>query len=251
MGDYFIKRVGGKVYNQAQAAQAIAEKWGISKAECDAFAVQSHEKADYAAKRGFFKKEILPTSGVDKAGNRVVVDADETIRGETSLEKLAELKPVLDTDWITAGISSPVSDGASAVILMSEKITKKLNLTPLVRIVANAVIGSDPVYMLTGPMEATPKVLKKAGLRMEDMDLFEVNEAFASIPLAWAKELNAPMERLNVCGGALALGHPLGSSGSRLSVTAIYELLRRRAKYALITLCTGPGMAPATIFERI
>lgn len=251
IGDYFIERVKGRVYNQAQAAQAIAEKWGITKEACDVLALQSHEKASYAAESGYFRKEILPTVGVDEAGNEFVVDTDETIRPDTTLEKLATLKPVLDTDWITAGISSPVSDGASAVVLMSEARVKELNLTPLARIVSNVVIGSDPVYILTGPMEATPMVLQKAGLSMDDIDLFEVNEAFAPIPLAWAKELNAPMEKLNVCGGAIALGHPVGSSGCRLSVTAIYELIRRSAKYALVTLCTGAGMAPATIFERV
>jgi acetyl-CoA acetyltransferase family protein len=251
IGDYFIERVKGRVYNQAQAAQAIAEKWGIKKEECDVFAFQSHEKASYAAESGYFKKEILPTAGVDEAGNEFVAERDETIRPDTTLEKLATLKPVLDTDWITAGISSPVSDGASAVVLMSEARVKELKLTPLARVVSNAVIGSDPVYILTGPMEATPMVLQKAGLSMDDIDLFEVNEAFAPIPLAWAKELNAPMEKLNVCGGAIALGHPVGSSGCRLSVTAIYELIRRSAKYALVTLCTGAGMAPATIFERV
>ena len=251
IGDYFIERVKGRVYNQAQAAQAIGEKWGITKEACDMLALQSHEKASFAAESGYFKKEILPTVGVDEAGNEFVADTDETIRPDTTLDKLATLKPVLDTDWITAGISSPVSDGASAVMLMSEARVKGLNLTPLARIVSNVVIGSDPVYILTGPMEATPMVLQKAGLDMDDIDLFEVNEAFAPIPLAWAKELNAPMEKLNVCGGAIALGHPVGSSGCRLSVTAIYELIRRSAKYALVTLCTGAGMAPATIFERV
>ena len=128
---------------------------------------------------------------------------------------------------------------------------KELNLTPLARIKANAVIGCDPVLMLTGPIYATPKVLEKAGLTMDDIDLFEVNEAFAPIPLAWAKELKAPMEKLNVNGGAMALGHPVGNSGSRLTVTAIYELIRRKEKHALVTLCTGGAMAPATIFERV
>jgi len=245
IGEYFIERVKGRVYNQAQAAQAIAEKWGITKEECDVFALKSHEKASYAAENGYFKKEILPTVGVDKQGNKIIVDRDETIRADTTLEKLATLKPVLDTDWITAGISSPISDGASAVILMSEERLRALNLTPLARIVSSAVVGSDPVYILTGPMEATPKVLKKAGLSLEDMDLFEVNEAFSPIPLSWAKELDAPMEKLNVCGGAIALGHAVGNSGCRLAVTAIYELIRRKARYGLIT-----GMAPATILER-
>jgi len=247
---FYIERVRGKFYNQAQAAQAIGENWGITKQDCDAFAVSSHQKAHHAAVNGYFKQEIVPTKGLDGEGKEVVVDRDETIRPDTTLEKLAHLKPVLGSDWITAGISSPVTDGASAVILMSGEKMRELKLKPLARIVANAVVGSDPVLMLTGPLAATPLVLKKAGLKMEDIDIFEVNEAFAPVPLAWARELKAPMEKLNVNGGALALGHPVGNSGCRLAVTALHELIRRQARYALVTLCTGGAMAPATIFER-
>ncbi len=250
-GEYFLKRVKGRDFNQAQAAQAIAEKWNISQEECLSYSIQSHKKAMYATEKGYFKNEIQPMAGIDKNGDEIIVYKDETIRLDTTPEIMAKLRPVLETDWITAGISSPVSDGASAVVLMSAEKTKALDLTPLARVVSNVVVGSDPVYMLTGPVDATPKVLKKAGLTMDDMDIFEVNEAFASIPLSWAKELHAPMEKMNVCGGAIALGHPVGSSGSRLSITAIYELIRRKAKYALVTLCTGAGMAPATIFERV
>jgi len=249
-GQYYIDRVKGKFYNQAQAAQAIGENWGVTKEMCDEFAVASHQNAHQATVNGYFKNEIMPLKGLDKDGNEIVMDKDETIRPDTSLEKLAGLNPVLGTDWITAGISSPVTDGASAVVLMSGEKVKEMNLTPLARIVANAVVGSDPVYMLTGPLEATPKVLHKAGLTMDDIDIFEVNEAFAPIPLAWVKELNAPMDKLNVNGGAMALGHPVGNSGCRLTVTAINELQRRKANRALVTLCTGGAMAPATIFER-
>lgn len=249
-GQYYIDRVKGKFYNQAQAAQAIGENWGVTKEMCDEFAVASHQNAHQATVNGYFKNEIMPLKGLDKDGNEIVMDKDETIRPDTSLEKLAGLNPVLGTDWITAGISSPVTDGASAVVLMSGEKVKEMNLTPLARIVANAVVGSDPVYMLTGPLEATPKVLHKAGLTMDDIDIFEVNEAFAPIPLAWVKELNAPMDKLNVNGGAMALGHPVGNSGCRLTVTAINELNRRKANRALVTLCTGGAMAPATIFER-
>jgi acetyl-CoA acyltransferase len=249
-GQYYIDRVKGKFYNQAQAAQAIGEKWGVTKQMCDEFAVASHQNAHKATVNGYFKNEIMPLKGLDKEGNEIVQDKDETIRPDTSLEKLAGLNPVLGTDWITAGISSPVTDGASAVVLMSGEKVKELNLTPLARIVANAVVGSDPVLMLTGPLVATPKVLDKAGLTMDDIDIFEVNEAFAPIPLAWVKELSAPMDKLNVNGGAMALGHPVGNSGCRLTVTAINELQRRKAKRALVTLCTGGAMAPATIFER-
>ncbi len=248
--DYYTERVNGKFYNQAEAAQKIAEKWGVTKEECDALAVASHQKAHQATVNGYFKKEILPTRGLDKEGNELVQDQDETIRPGTVMEKLATLKPVLGTDWITAGISSPITDGASAVLLMSGEKVKELNMKPMARIVANAVVGSDPMLMLTGPLYVTPKVLKKAGMKMDDIDIFEVNEAFAPVPLAWAKEMNAPLEKLNVNGGAMALGHPVGNSGCRLTVTAIHELIRREAKYALVTLCTGGAMAPASIFER-
>ena len=250
LGEYYVKRVEGKLYNQAQAAQAIAEKWGVTREQCDEFAVSSHAKAHHATENGYFKNEIMPTKGLDAEGNEIVRDADETIRPTTSMEKLATLNPVLGTDWITAGIASPVTDGASAVVLMSGEKVKELNVKPMARVVANAVVGSDPILMLTGPLTVTPKVLDKAGMKMDDIDIFEVNEAFAPIPLAWAKELGAPMEKLNVNGGAMALGHPVGNSGCRLAITAISELIRRDARYALVTLCTGAAMAPATIFEK-
>ena len=250
-GQFYIDRVGGKLYNQGQAAEAIANQWGITREDCEAFAVSSHLKANDATKAGYFKNEISPTKGLDKEGNEIVVEVDEPIRPDTSGEKLAELQPALGTSMITAGVSSPVTDGASAILMMSGEKVKELNLTPVAQIKANAVIGCDPVLMLTGPIYATPKVLEKAGLTMADIDIFEVNEAFAPIPLAWARELDAPMVDLNVNGGAIALGHPVGNSGARLTITATYELMRRKAKYALITLCTGGAMAPATIIERV
>jgi acetyl-CoA acyltransferase len=251
-GDYYMQRLHGlPLFNMAQAAQAIAGKWGITRLQCEEFALTSHQKAHAATVNGYFKREIVATQGLNKDGEKFLNETDETIRPDTSLNKLAALAPALDTQWITAGIASPVTDGCSAVLLMCEETVKKLNLRPLARIVANAVVGSDPGLVLTGPIYSTPKVLKKAGLKMADIDIFEVNEAFAPVPLIWAKELDAPMDRLNVNGGALALGHPVGNSGCRLSVTAIYELIRRQAKYALVTLCTGGGMAPATIFERV
>ena len=250
-GDYYMERVKGKFYNQAQAAQAIAEQWGVTREECDEFAASSHAKAHAATEAGYFKNEIMPTKGVDAEDNEIVRDTDEPIRPGTNVEKLATLNAVLGTDWITAGIASPVTDGASAVVLMSGEKVKELGITPLARIVANSVVGSDPILMLTGPIVVTPMVLKKAGLTMDDIDIFEVNEAFAPIPLAWAKEFDAPMEKLNVNGGALALGHPVGNSGCRLTITAVHELIRREAKYGLITLCTGGAMAPATIIERV
>lgn len=237
--------------DQLSAAQAIANKWKVTKEECQDFAIASHEKALKATKEGYFKKEILTVQGIDKDGNKVPCDTDETMRAGVSRELLDGLKILPGTDWMTAGLSSTVTDGASAVLLMSGEKVNELGLTPMARVVASAVVGSDPVLMLTGPMTATPKVLRIAGLKMEDIDLFEVNEAFAPIPLAWAKEVKADMTKLNVNGGALALGHPVGNSGCRLSITAIHELQRRKAKYALVTLCTGGGQAPATIFQRV
>ncbi len=245
----YLDRYG--IPNQMGSAQAIANQWKITREECQDFAIASHEKALRAIKEGFFKKEILPTAGLDKDGTTFTCEADEPVRAGVTREVLNALKVLPGTDWMTAGLSSTVTDGASAVILMSGEKAKELKVKPLARVVANAVIGSDPKLMLTGPITVTPKVLAKAGLKMSDIDIFEVNEAFAPIPLAWAKELKADMDRLNVNGGALALGHPVGNSGCRLTVTAIHELIRRNAKYGLVTLCTGGGQAPATIFERV
>ncbi|OHD63357.1 MAG: acetyl-CoA acetyltransferase [Spirochaetes bacterium RBG_13_51_14] len=245
----YLDRYG--IPSQMVSAQAIANQWKIPKEECQDFAISSHGKALAATQNGYFKREILPVQGLDRDGNGILCETDEPIRAGVTREGLDALKVIPGTEWITAGLSSTVTDGASAVVLMSGDRVNKLGLTPLVRVVASAVVGSDPKLMLTGPITATPKVLKKAGLSMADIDIFEVNEAFAPIPLAWAKELKADREKLNVNGGALALGHPVGNSGCRLSVTAIYELHRRNARYALVTLCTGGGQAPATIFERV
>jgi len=247
-GNFYLEKYG--IPSQITAAQAIANQWNITKEECQDFAVASHQKAHRATVEGRFKDEIVPVPGLDKPGNRIDCIDDETIRPETSREALESLKVLPGTDWMTAGLSSPVTDGASAMVLMSGEKVRELGLAPLARVVASAVVGSDPILMLTGPITVTPKVLARAGLAMNDIDIFEVNEAFAPIPLAWAKELNADMDRLNVNGGAMALGHPVGNSGCRLSVTAVHELKRRKGKYALVTLCTGGGQAPAVIFER-
>jgi acetyl-CoA acyltransferase len=248
-GKFYTTKYGKP--DQIAAAQMIADKWEISMEECQDFAISSNRKAHAATIGGYFKNEIIPTRGVDKEENEITRDTDETIRPDTTRESLNALKVLPNTKWITVGISSTITDGSSAVVLMSEQKMRELKLEPMARVVANAVVGSDPQLMLTGPIYATPKVLDKAGLKMEDIDIFEINEAFAPIPLAWAKALHADMDRLNVNGGALALGHPVGNSGCRLSVTAIHELRRRKGKYALVSLCTGGGMAPATIFERV
>ncbi|HDQ04117.1 MAG TPA: thiolase family protein [Deltaproteobacteria bacterium] len=237
--------------DQIGSAQKIANKFGITKDECQQFAVASHQKAYKATLEGRFKKEIMPMKGLEKDGGEITRDTDETIRPDTTIQKLEALKILPNTEWMTPGLSSTITDGSSAVILMSERKIKELKLEPLARIVANIVVGSDPELMLTGPIPATQMILAKTGMAMKDIDIFEVNEAFAPIPLAWAKELKADMDKLNVNGGAMALGHPVGNSGCRLSITAIHELHRRKARYALVTLCTGGGQAPATIFERV
>jgi len=247
-GKFYLDKYG--LPSQMTSAQLIANKWGITKEECQDFAVSSHEKAHRATVEGRFAEEILVVPGLDKEGKKIECSTDEPIRPGTTRETLDTLKVLPGTEFMTAGLSSTVTDGASAMVLMSGEKVRELGLTPLARVAASAVIGSDPVLMLTGPITVTPKVLAKAGLSMSDIDIFEVNEAFAPIPLAWAKELDADMSRLNVNGGALALGHPVGNSGCRLSVSAIYELRRRKGRYALVTLCTGGGQAPATIFER-
>lgn len=251
LGAYYARRVQGKLYNQAQAAQAIAEKWKVTKQQCDEYAVRSHQRAHHAATQGWFAEEIVPTSGLDPEGAEVVVDADETIRPDTTVQKLAGLKPVLGTEWITAGISSPVTDGASALVLASGRMVTKLGVEPLARLVASAVVGSDPVLMLTGPIDAAPAVLERASLSFEQIDVLEVNEAFAPIPLAFQEQFPETADKLNPLGGAIALGHPVGNSGSRLAITAIHQLRRTGQKRALVTLCTGGAMAPATIFERV
>lgn len=247
-GPYYTNKYGQP--DQMLGAQLIADHWGITEDECIAFAISSHQKAHHATVNGYFRNEIMPMKGLNKEGNEIVMENDETIRPDTTTEKLKALDVLPNTKFITAGISSTITDGASAVVLMSEKKMKALKLEPLARIVASAVVGSDPKLMLTGPIYATPKVLAKAGLALGDIDIFEINEAFAPIPLAWVKELKADESKLNVCGGAIALGHPVGNSGCRLTVTAINELRRRGGRYALVSLCTGGGMAPATILER-
>jgi acetyl-CoA acetyltransferase family protein len=236
--------------NQGQAAEMIANKWGITAQDMDKFAVKSHQNADKATKAGHFKNEVIPLKTKNKEGQEIEFTVDECIRPDTNLEKLATLKPALATKIITAGRSSPVTDGASAVLLMSEKKMKELKLEPLARVVATDVIGDDPIIMLTGPIQVTHKILKRTGMKISDFDIFEINEAFASVPLAWLIEHKVDPEKLNVNGGALAIGHPVGNSGTRLTTTAIWELKRRKGRYALISLCTGFGMAPVTIIER-
>lgn len=241
-----------QIVNQGISAELIADKWGFTREQLDEYALRSHQLALKAIKNGYYQDEIVPITVTDEHGNELIVDVDEGPRADTSLDILSELKPVFKEDGkITAGNSSQMSDGASAVILMSKEKALELGLKPKAKIIARSVIGSDPTLMLTGPIEATRQVLNKAGLSLDDMDRYEVNEAFAPIPLAWIHDLEADMDKLNVNGGAIALGHPLGATGTKLLVSLINELERIDGKYGLLAICEGMGMANATVIERI
>ncbi|WP_010647931.1 thiolase family protein [Oceanobacillus massiliensis] len=241
-----------EIINQGISAERIAGKWEISREEMDAFSIESHEKAIHAMKKGYFNKEIIPLKVIRADGTQTVINQDEGPREGSSMEKMAGLKPAfLKNGRITAGNSSQISDGAAAILIMSREKAEELGYKPKFKILARVVIGSDPTLMLTGPIAATEKVLKKAGLSMDAIDIFEVNEAFASVPIAWLKETGANPNKLNPNGGAIALGHPLGASGARLMVTMLYELERTGKRYGLQTMCEGHGMANATIIERL
>lgn len=241
-----------EIINQGLSADRIADQWAFSRQQMDEFSLESHEKAIAAQREGKFAEEIMPVEVTIHDGTRTVVKEDEGPRADTNLDKLATLHPAFHEEGkITAGNSSQISDGASAVLLMSRKKAEELGLRPRFRVVARSVVGSDPTFMLTGPIPATEKVLKKAGMKIDDIDLFEVNEAFASVPLAWLSETGADPKKLNVNGGAIALGHPLGASGGRLMCTMLYEMERTGARYGLQTMCEGHGMANATVIERL
>ncbi len=234
--------------HQGISAEMIAAKWDIPRDELDAFSLRSHQRAAAAADAGYFDRELMPLPLADGS----TFTRDEGIRRDTSLEKLAALQPSFKPDGlITAGNSSQISDGAAALLLMTPEKADELGLRPRARIVAQKVVGVDPVLMLTGPIPATRAVLAKGGLALDDINLFEVNEAFAPVVLAWQREIQPDMERVNVNGGAIALGHPLGCSGARLMVTLLHELERREARYGLQTMCCGGGLGTATIIERL
>jgi acetyl-CoA C-acetyltransferase len=241
-----------EIVNQGISAEKIADKWEFSRKQLDEYALKSHERALKAIERGDYEKEIVRVSVQNEDGIETVANVDEGPRRDTTLEALGELKTVFKEDGkITAGNASQMSDGASAVLLMSLEKANQLGLVPKARIVARSVVGSDPTLMLTGPIAATKKVLEKANLTLEDMDRYEVNEAFAPVPLAWQKELNADPDKLNVNGGAIALGHPLGATGTKLLVSLVNELERSGGRYGLLAICEGMGMANATIIEHI
>jgi acetyl-CoA acetyltransferase family protein len=234
--------------HQGISAEMMAERWGLGRSELDDFAFRSHLRAMGAIQDGHFEGQILPVTRPDGA----VVSRDEGVRMPPDRDKMANLKPVFKPDGVvTAGNSSQVSDAAAALLLASARAVGRYNLTPRARIVARAVVGSDPVLMLDAPIPATREVLKRAGLLFEDIDVIEINEAFASVVLTWACELHPDMERVNPNGGAIALGHPLGATGAILMAKLLAELERTRGRYGLQTMCIGHGMATATVIERI
>ena len=244
----------GGLVSQGEGAELIAEQWNISRQDMDEFSVRSHQRAAQATAEGRFEREIITVAIKDDERNDTdeMMTTDEGIRPDSSVETLANLKPAFrpDNGRVTAANSSQITDGASGVLIMSDTKAASLGLTPRARFHAFAVAGSDPITMLTGPIPATKMALERGGLTMDDIDVIEINEAFASVPLAWAKELDVDIMRVNVNGGAIALGHPLGASGAKLMATLLNELERTNGRYGLLTMCEGGGMANATIIER-
>jgi acetyl-CoA acyltransferase len=232
---------------QGISAEMIADKWEIPRSELDEIGLRSHQLAARATEEGRFEREIIPFQV-----NGETYATDQGIRPDTSLEKLSELKPAFKEDGkITAGNSSQVSDGAAAVLLMTREKADALGLTPRARIVDQTTVGVDPVLMLTGPIPATQKLLDRNGMKIDDIDLIEVNEAFASVVAAWRREVEPDMERVNVNGGAIALGHPLGSTGARLITTLLHELERADKETGLVTMCCGGGLGTGTLIQRV
>lgn len=244
-------RYAGAELNQFAGAEAIAAQYGLTREMLDGFAFESHCRAGQATRSGAFKAEILPLSGTDQAGDPVVHDSDEGIRPNVSLEDMARLEPLREGGRITAAASSQISDGASGVAIVSEAALKALGVPPLARIHHMTVIGASPVMRLDAPIPATFRALERTGMKIGDIDLYEVNEAFASIPLAWLQATGADPGRLNVNGGAIALGHPLGASGTKLMSTLIHALKARNGRYGLQVMCEGGGLANLTIIERL
>ena len=244
----------GGLVSQGISAEMIADQWDLSRQDLDAFGARSQQLAARATAEGRFEREILPVTVKDDEGGvtNEVISTDEGIRPDTTAEVLANLKPAFKPDGkVTAGNSSQISDGAAAVLIMSEERANSLGLTPRARFHAFSLAGVDPVTMLTGPIPATRSVLEKAKMTIDDIDLVEINEAFASVVLAWEKELHGDLDRVNVNGGAIAIGHPLGCSGAKLMCTLLNELERTGGRWGLETMCEGGGMANATIIERL
>ena len=231
------KRYPGIFFSQFTGAELVADKWNLSRSDLDSFALESHIKAANASKADLFKNEILPLEG----NKGSMVTSDEGIRYDASIEGLSGLNPVTEGGVITAGNASQITDGASAIMICNDEGLKKIKTNPRALIKTITVVGDDPVFMLTGPIPASKLALKKSNLHIDEMDIYEVNEAFAPVPMAWAIELNADKNKLNVNGGAIALGHPLGATGTKLMTTMLHELERRQGKYALQAICEGGG----------
>jgi acetyl-CoA C-acetyltransferase len=237
----WVKRYGTQEVSQFRGAEMIAEKWGVTREEMEAFAIESHERALRAQREGRFDLEIVPLKGVS---------VDEGPR-EPNVEKIKSLKPLVEGGRLTAALASQISDAGTAMLVVSERALKEHNLTPRARIHHLSVRGADPIYMLTAPIPATAYALEKSGMKLADIDLIEINEAFASVVLAWQRETGADLEKVNVNGGAIALGHPLGATGVRLMTTLLNELERTGGRYGLQTMCEGGGQANVTIIERL
>jgi acetyl-CoA C-acetyltransferase len=245
------KRYPNIQFSQFMGAEMVAAKYGLNRGQLDEFAYNSHQRAIAATQAGAFKDEIIALDGKDAEGNAVRHDSDEGIRYDSSLDSIRAVKLLREGGQITAATSSQICDGASGVMVVSEKALKELGLEPLARIHNLTLLGHDPVIMLEAPLPATEKALKKVGMSIDDIDLFEVNEAFASVPVAWLQTTHADPAKLNVNGGAIALGHPLGASGTKLMTTLLHALKARNKKWGLQTMCEGGGLANVTIVERL
>jgi acetyl-CoA acyltransferase len=251
-GNLLITRYAGKLVPQGISAELIAQKWKLRREDLDALSLESHRRAAIATKEGRFKSQMLPIRVLNADSTSFTLDYDEGIRTDTNMEKLANLKPAFKSDGlITAGNSSQISDGAAAALIMERATAERLGLKPRARFISFALAGDNPIMMLTAPIPATRKVLDKAGLTLDHIDLIEINEAFASVVLAWQREFNVDMQKVNVNGGAIAIGHPLGASGARLTTFLLNELERTGGRYGLQTMCEGGGMANAMIIERL
>ena len=250
-GQGMKRRYPGAKFNQFTGAEMIAEKWGFSREALDRFGLSSHQKAAAATKEGRFTREIVPVEVELEGGGSEKFQADEGIRYDASYEAMASLKTLSDKGLLTAGTSSQITDGAAALLVANEAGLEKLRLNPRARIAAMTLAGTDPVIMLTAPIPATQKLLARAGKKIGEIDLYEVNEAFASIPMAWLHDIGADPAKLNVNGGAIALGHPLGCSGVKLMTTLLHELERSGGRYGIQTMCEGGGLANATLIERL
>ncbi len=238
----WMERYKNGAFSQFESAEMIAQKWGISRTDMEAYALESHRRAAQAIDEGRFDREIVPLDGVTM---------DETVRRETTLEQMASLQPLTEGGLIHAGVSSQTCDAASAILLASENAVRRYNLKPRARIHHLSVRAADPIWMLTAPMPATEYAMKKTGMSLKDIDLVEINEAFASVAMAWLKEMDFDHAKTNVNGGAIALGHPLGATGTKLMTTLLHELERTGGRYGLQTMCEGGGQANVTIIEKL